>query len=128
MRRDADVVAACAFVFCTALGFVFASIEPSARALPRYLPVERTWTWGTADEAKKDHGAAVTIDWYGRSAVGLAAGFLGGLVAWGAVAAMRRGKEPSPGVSAIAWELAALGTSLAVFLLALFAAKGIWRF
>lgn len=128
MRRDADVFAACAFVFCASLGFVFVSIEPAKRSLPRYLPVERAWTWGTADEARKDHGAEVTIDWYGRSAAGLAAGALGGLAAWLAVAALRRGKEPASGGAAVAWELAALGLGLAVFLLGLFAAKGVWRF
>ncbi|MEK7866175.1 MAG: hypothetical protein AAB434_05785 [Planctomycetota bacterium] len=128
MKRDADVLAACAFVFCTALGFVFASIEPAKRSLPRYLPIEGTWCWGTEDDARKEHGAEVTIDWYGRSAAGLGSGLVGGLLAWLLVAALRQGKEPSAGGAAVAWELAALGLGLAVFLLGLFAAKGIWRF
>ncbi|GEM_PF-6038541 len=128
MNRDADVFAACAFVFCAALGFIFVSIEPAKRSLPRYLPVERAWTWGTEDEARKEHGVKVTMDYYGRTGAGLAAGLAGGLLAWLVVAGLRRGRGPSEGGAAIAWELAALGVGLAVFLLGLFAAKGIWRF
>ncbi len=122
-----DAHAAAAFLFCFAIGFVFVSIDPAKRSLPRYLPGERTWMWGTADDARREAGAEVTIDWYARSAVGFAAGLVGGLLAWLLATAVSLGKQAPPG-SAMAWQLAALGLGMAIFLMALFAAKGIWRF
>lgn len=45
-------------------------------AMPWYIPLEHRWVFAARVQG------AVAMDWYGRSAISLAGGFLAGLCAW----------------------------------------------